>query len=395
MSHLAIQTRNLLTLCRYGAFLPDELTDWPPPTQPEMEIEPTLADAVARACDQLRRPRAMALSGGLDSTTIAALARDRLDGAYVLDSGEARDQARAAADELGLALEVLALRPEGVLETSLDDVVAALGGPTHSAAPFGFLALYRRMKAQGAASVLTGDGADELFAGHAYHAAPHPAWLEGDELWRAYRAVRGLAREIDIWSLFRSEYLAEYWPRRWEATTFAREVASRAAAVASPHERLRFVDVAVRMRSQCVWLQERLCRFAGLGYAAPFSNHAVVAAALGTPLRSGRADRQQKAWLRRFLARRLGASRWWRLEKEPMGAYTGRALESLPRSWQEAISDESVRRHGIFRSPQVARLREAPRRRARYLPRALVVVATTHRWLEGCGVWKAGQSGQP
>jgi len=377
---------DLLTLCRYGAFLPRRaLPDWPPPTNAALPLDAALEGAVGAALTRLPEPCGLALSGGLDSTAVALFAGPRR--AFTLDTGRAPAEASRAARVLGLERELVAVPGDGMLGTPLDEVVEALGAPTHSAAPFGFLALYRGLRARGQAAVLTGDGADELFAGHAYHRAPHPAWAalgEGrattaDALFAAYRAVRGLEAQIAPEGLFTSEYLAAHGgDRLWERSARAEQVAGAAAGIASPADRLRYLDVALRMRPQCVALQERLCRHAGLAYAAPLADPAVVAAALARPIAPGAPP---KAALRALVVARLGPA-YAELAKEPMFTPTGgRPAGALPERWRDALGPATCRRHGVFRPEAIARLLAGLRPEDRYLPRGLVVAATTHRWL--------------
>jgi asparagine synthetase B (glutamine-hydrolysing) len=373
----ALDDLNLVTLSRYGAFLPTREADWPPEPAPA-PLVPELAAAMTTALAGLSQPVAVALSGGVDSSVIAWLAGARAERAYTLDTGRARREASLAAEELGVKLTVLPPAPGGSLDTPLDDVVLGIGRPTHSAAPFGFAQLYRGMRAHGVCAVLTGDGADELFAGHAYHQCPGATWASGAPLWERYRAARGLCAQIPVAAFFRADYLEEYGSRRaWERSEYAAIIERRTRGL-RPADALRFLDVALRMRPQCVDLQRHLAARSGLEYAALMADRRVVSAALSLPI-DGAAPKQP---LRALLVEQLGA-RWRTVTKEPMHAPTGgRTVHSLPGDWQDALSVETTRRHGIFRHEHLERQMRSLTPSTDYLPRELVIAATTHRYLD-------------
>ena len=365
-------------MCRFGAFLPETLP--PAPVVSRVPLAEALSAAVGRALATARPPVAVALSGGLDSTLVAAAAR-RLWGpslqAFVLAAGSAPRQAHFVAARLGLTLcSVPAVAPGGV---SPNEVARALGEPTHSAAPFVFLPFWRALAAAGVGTVLTGDGADELFAGHAYHRAPEAAlgsgWGSEDRpampassetpgrnasLWAGWASARGLG--IDTSALLRTR-----WPD-WTESAAAEQVAAELSVCRGPADQLRWLDVRLRMRAQCVDLQTRLTAAAGLGYGAPFADPQVVGAALAYPLDPSR----PKAPLAAL------ASEWlrvpWAPAKEPVRAFTGGALSPEMARWtRDALVVES----GLFRPEAVSALRRIEPN-APYLPRGLLVVATAH-----------------
>jgi asparagine synthetase B (glutamine-hydrolysing) len=268
----------------------------------------------------------------------------------------------------------------GVFDTPLDDVVQGLRRPTHSTAPFLFLPLYEAIKEHGFASVVTGDGADEVFAGHAYHREPGSAWMDGTgSLLERYRSARGLEMQIHVSSLFGREYLDEFGTRRrWELSQFARAIELRARAIESPWDRLRFMDVAIRLRPQCIELQARLAAFAGLVYAAPISDPRVIRAALARPIDP---KEKEKAPLREYLIERLG-ERWQEETNEPFFAAKGsRSVSDLPPGWRAALNTSTTVRNGIFQPARIESLLSALDPSAAYFPRELMIVATAHRSL--------------
>ena len=125
------------------------------------------------------------LSGGLDSSIIAALAKRHLGELHTFSVGVEGSSdlaaARLVAEHLGTihhehvitAAEVIELLPEIVhsLESFDQDLV-------RSAVPCYFTS---RLAAQHTKVILTGEGADELFAGYTYHRSIHdPAALHSE-----------------------------------------------------------------------------------------------------------------------------------------------------------------------------------------------------------------------
>lgn len=130
-----------------------------------------------------RRCEAILLSGGLDSSIVATLARDHgLRLAVTVVVGEdAPDLAYATAIARSLDLEHV------VLERSLDDLVADLPGLIGLIGTFDGMFLrndvvvyegLREVAARGLRSCWTGDGADELFAGYSFMFERSPEQIE-------------------------------------------------------------------------------------------------------------------------------------------------------------------------------------------------------------------------
>lgn len=138
-------------------------------------LEALLAGAVARSAVS-DAPVATFLSGGVDSSLIAALARaaDPVPALYTADVGAGRTEvpaARTVAAALGQPLTTAPFPVEAVLEDwALATWHAEAPLVTHlNALPFRRLAA--RAAADGAKAVLTGEGADELFYGYGEIAA--------------------------------------------------------------------------------------------------------------------------------------------------------------------------------------------------------------------------------
>jgi asparagine synthase (glutamine-hydrolysing) len=156
------------------------------PETPLLDLEEAIRIAVGLRADE----GTVALSGGVDSALIARLAglpcvTVGMEGSRDLERG------RAVAEAFGLPWEGLTI-PPGDVEEALPRVVAALPRvtPLDAAIATGLFFVARWAGERGHRRILTGQGADELFAGYArYRTAPDiPAMLARD-----FASLRGQA----------------------------------------------------------------------------------------------------------------------------------------------------------------------------------------------------------
>ena len=177
----------------------EPFAEWPG----QVRADWTEAAAMDRARELLRAavrsqlvadvPLGTLCSGGLDSTLVTALAAEALDAFHTFSTGMAGapdlESAERAADALGTDHHVRVFTEDEALDAlptiaaHLESYDAAL---FRSAIPTFFVAEAARRYVK---VVLTGEGADELYAGYAYLAdLPGPAALHG-ELVRITRAL--------------------------------------------------------------------------------------------------------------------------------------------------------------------------------------------------------------
>jgi asparagine synthase (glutamine-hydrolysing) len=120
-------------------------------------------------------PVGIALSGGIDSGAIAALAapkyKDKLQAFSIGYPGrpnyDERDQAKQLATQLGLSFKDLELRTENFVEL-FPDLVAAMDDPIADIAVYGHYAVMKMAADSGVKVMLSGVGGDELFWGYSW-----------------------------------------------------------------------------------------------------------------------------------------------------------------------------------------------------------------------------------
>jgi asparagine synthase (glutamine-hydrolysing) len=127
------------------------------------------------------------LSGGLDSSAVVALAKERVPDllCFTIDAGHFADEgmvddlpyARRVARHLGVRLEVVTV-DSGSMAADLEQMVYQLDEPLADPAPLNVLYISQLARRHGIKVLLSGAGGDDLFAGYRRHLA-----IEMERFW--------------------------------------------------------------------------------------------------------------------------------------------------------------------------------------------------------------------
>ena len=154
-------------------------------------------------------PIGVSLSGGLDSSAIAAMASRKYPGimeAFTVGypgncRHDERDDARALAQFLGMPFHEIEVHP-GEIASFFPDLMYWLDDPIADISASGYFAVMRAAKAQGISVMLQGHGGDELFWGYPWVRQAASQTLRKLEGWQ-----NGRPRFMDYLSL----RLPAYW----------------------------------------------------------------------------------------------------------------------------------------------------------------------------------------
>ncbi|MGB9175283.1 MAG: asparagine synthase C-terminal domain-containing protein [Methanoregula sp.] len=132
------------------------------PVVPDMPLEEAIITAVRLRSDE----GITALSGGVDSTLVARLARRECVAVGLAGSHDLR-QARHAADALGLACTTVTITPADI-EDALPAVIGAIPKKDTMSTSIALTQYFiaRSAAEQGYRRIITGQGADEIFGGY-------------------------------------------------------------------------------------------------------------------------------------------------------------------------------------------------------------------------------------
>lgn len=152
-------------------------------------------------------PVAVYLSGGIDSTLVAAVASKEYGGikgftGYFENLGEYYDErpyARLVAQKSQIQLEEVPIRPQD-LARNFDKIIMALDEPRMGMGSFSQYVVAERT-AQDFKVVLTGHGGDEIFAGYPIYKA---FWIEQNKwnLPKLLKIMRSLSERELIWTVY-------------------------------------------------------------------------------------------------------------------------------------------------------------------------------------------------
>lgn len=372
------------------------------------------------------------LSGGLDSSFIAALLRQVHEGR--LDTFGIRfddpmfdetDAQRRMAAVLGTQHhEVMCTAAD--IQAALPDVVWHAEQPLLRTAPVPMFLLSRLVRETGFKVAMTGEGADEWFAGYSifkedrvrrFWAQDPMSEMRPALLGRIHPEIgRDRARRSPFWKSFFGQGLDQpeaalfsHLPRwqniAWTTRVLSRELQAAGSAEASyraveaelpdgwaswsPLARAQAIEVDTFMSSYLLAAQgDRVGLGHGVELRYPFLDPDVVELALALPDRHKLLGLHDKVVLRRAASRVLPREIWDR-PKQPFRAPMSSALlGTAPSAYIESLlSDEAIRRIGLLDEDAVRHLvargrQAAGRRPGEREEMALIGVVTLQAWGE-------------
>ena len=357
-------------------------------------------------------PVGVFLSGGLDSSTLSAIARRRVSGPLRTfsvgfegpDAVSELPSAREIADFLGSDHHELMMDPEEVardLEQIIDSLDTPLADPT--AIPTWYMS---RLARERVTVALSGEGADEIFGGYARQrfdvALDRIGWVgrkllpaamllagkkSSTRFARRLRMTPGLERQLD-------------WGRLFSGAEIERLVETRSvdeAAIHGPYAELarRWLEwanvdpVNGRLEAdRCTFLPgdllpkvDRMSMAHSLEVRVPYLDNEVVDLVLALPGRFKQNMRRDKILLREVASSLLpeaGSLRRKRGFEVPIGAWLRGPLRP---TLNELLSPTNVAGPGILRAADVSRLVDEHLEGGRDHGRALWSLMVLTRWL--------------
>jgi asparagine synthase (glutamine-hydrolysing) len=294
---------------------------WEPGPAAEASLAETLGDAV-RLHLRSDVPLAVLLSGGLDSSLIAALAARELDEplrtfsvGFADAEYDEREPARAVAAAIG------SRHAELVVETRVADdlpaIAASLEQPLADGAAIPLWYLCRAVAGE-VKVALAGDGGDEVFGGYSRYAwdvraarlgpARRLAGLVGRLPHGSGRkdVVRRAAKLLEHAGKPEAERYAAWFGSPGRSAWFERLFAEAPAGL-SPLGRLQYVDLGAMLADDLMLKADKLSMAHSLELRVPFLDHEVVRAGLFLPDREKVRGVRTKVAIRRLVAERLPA----------------------------------------------------------------------------------------
>lgn len=338
------------------------------------------------------------LSGGLDSSSVVAFAREAAPdiqcftieskGGQDTDTTDDLPYARRVANHLGVRLEVVRIDAHR-MASDLESMVVQLEEPLADPAPLNVLYISRLARENGVKVLLSGVGGDDLFSGYRRHAALHY-----DRLWRwlpsgiragLERSTRALnqhdpltrrtakffrgagldgderlidlfawASEGDLMALYSKEFreMAAYSA----ATEPMREFLARIPAEVAPFERLLALEQRFFLADHNLLYTDKMSMAAGVEVRVPFLDLELVEHAARVPSGLKQRGRIGKWVLKKSMEPYLPHDVIYR-PKTGFGAPLRRWMrhELLP-VMKDLLSTESLNRRGVFDPAAVHRL---------------------------------------
>jgi asparagine synthase (glutamine-hydrolysing) len=253
-------------------------------------------------------PVAVMCSGGVDSSLIAAYAKDQLPGlqAYVADvswPNAEGDQAARVCQHLGIPLRRIVVDQSCFLRLWPHAVWHSEASPLRPSA-VAVLAVARACHADGIKVLLNGEGSDELFGGYGWHQSVYGRWRTRSSQKAFLRAPFNLP-----WS---SEQISSRWMIALDAdpVLMPRRLMEHLGTIEPPSDRAFLARGLFDLRYHLPWILHRLDR---LGMAAsietrvPFLENGLFDLAFHLPARAKLQQRHGKWLVKQAAAQRLPA----------------------------------------------------------------------------------------
>lgn len=326
-----------------------------PPIEPGDGTNAGLLAALRRAVERrvagLSARVGVALSGGLDSSAVAALAarapaepgRDLVLVTGYCDEVPGFDErpfAREVARSVGSPL-VEARLDEETFAAALPDAIRALGEPAAGPGAVGQLVVARAAAREGVRVLLTGEGSDELFGGYARFLLA----------WQRESGRRVDASPLGDYGALEAAFAAAPSALDGYLGALARDPSSAAVKSARLEIEARKGPLLARLLAfeterllpALLAVDDRVTMAAGIESRSPFLDAGVAAAAAGFGAEALFAGGLPKAPLREAMRGLLPEGVRLRPDKMgfpvPLGRYLARSLEAPLRRAAEAVSD--------------------------------------------------------
>lgn len=338
------------------------------------------------------------LSGGLDSSSIVAFAREQVPGIRCfsieavggIDAGETDDlpYARRVAKHLGVSLEVVKI-DSARMAGDLEMMIAQLDEPLADPAPLNVLYISKLARDNGMKVLLSGAGGDDLFTGYRRHAAANYehlwSWLPGG----ARRALEGATAGLDQRSAWKrrlvkltrgaglngDERIASYyaWARETElrqlySPEFSRELGnSRASDPMTDFlaplpssvgriDRMLALEQEFFLADHNLPYTDKMSMAVGVEVRVPFLDLDLVEFAAGIPARLKQRGREGKWILKKAMEPFLPHDVIYR----PKAGFTAPLRRWMRSDFKpilgDLLSETSLKRRGLFDPAAVARL---------------------------------------
>jgi asparagine synthase (glutamine-hydrolysing) len=338
------------------------------------------------------------LSGGLDSSSVVAFAREAAPNiqCFTIDSEGGQEAgttddlpyARRVASHLGVALEVIRIDAHR-MASDLESMVVQLEEPLADPAPLNVLYISRLARENGVKVLLSGVGGDDLFSGYRRHAALHfdPIWrwlpsgirvglerwtrglsqrnpltrrttkffrgagLDGDE---RLAALFAWASEGDLMALYSKDFRAA--ATHSEAMEPMREFLARIPTEVAPLERLLALEQRFFLTDHNLLYTDKMSMAAGVEVRVPFLDVDLVEHAAQIPSELKQKGRIGKWVLKKSMEPYLPHDVIYR-PKTGFGAPLRRWMRhELRPLMNDLLSSESLNRRGLFDPTAVHRL---------------------------------------